>query len=75
MATSSDSGEDFEIDPKNANINEKRFMRTMRRQDQDELNELEDREDKNTRIKKKKHADMKKKIFIEKVLKGEIDIT
>ncbi len=61
---SSSSEEDHEIDPKNANIDEKRFMKTMLRHDIYEQLDLEEREDREKKEKKKKAYEIKKKIFL-----------
>lgn len=37
------SEEDFAIDPKNANIDENKFMRTMNRQDQNEQHDMDEK--------------------------------
>ena len=61
---SSDELEDFEIDPKNAGIDEKRFLKTMHRQDVNEQDELDEKNEKEIILKKKKAYELRKKIFL-----------
>ena len=72
---SSDEKEDFEIDPKNASIDEGRFLKTMNRQDVNEQYDIDEREEKEGILKKKKAFEMRKKIFLQRVMTGEIDIS
>lgn len=60
----SSSDEDFEIDPKNTNIDERKFMRTMQRQGMNEEDDMEEKEDKKKDILKAKTQEVKKKLFI-----------
>lgn len=68
------SEEDFEVDPENAKIDERKFLRTMARQDMHDQDDLADKQEKEKSIKKDKSYQTKKKVFLQRVMNNEIDI-
>ena len=56
-------------------MDENRFLKTMHRQDVHEQDELDEKGQKEVIMKKKKAYEMRKKIFLQKVMNGEIDVS
>lgn len=50
-------------------------MKTMNRQDINEQYDLDEKEEKERILKKKKAYEMRKKVFLQRVMTGEIDIS